>query len=221
VQLVRRAKGEKARTTQAATASWEGVDRGLFESLRTWRAERAREAQKPAYIIFSDATLRELARIRPTTPEALRLVYGIGETKLRDLGAAVLGLITAHCRDHDLSTNVAIERPPPAPPRPRAMNESISLAFTLFRLGTSIEDVMHQTNRSRATVYDYLCEFIRVEKPNQVHFWIQPTAYDAVAHAAREVGSDRLKPIFLKLGEKYDYDTIRVVVTHLLREQPA
>jgi ATP-dependent DNA helicase RecQ len=218
VQLVRRAKGEKARTSQATTASWEGVDRALFEALRAWRGERARAAQKPAYIIFSDATLRELARIRPTTPEALRQVYGIGEAKLRDLGEPVLALINTYCRVHGVAGDVAAARPAP-PARVRQVTESMALALSLFRLGSSIEDVMHQTKRSRATVYDYLCEYLRAEKPAQVHFWVPADAYNAIAQAAREVGTDRLKPIFLKLGERYDYDCIRVVVTHLLAKQ--
>ncbi len=61
----------------------------------------------------------------------------------------------------------------------------MALAFTLFRLGSSVEDVMHQTKRTRSTVCDYLCEFIRTEKPAQVHFWVPPPVYDAIAQAAR------------------------------------
>ena len=217
IQLVRRAKGEQAKTSQAATASWEGVDRGLFEALRTWRGERARVAQKPAYIIFSDATLRELARMRPSTLEALRLVYGIGEAKLRELGAPVLVLIASYCREHTLPVDVPISRPRPRR-RSRVMNETLAFAFTLFRLGTSVEDVMHQMKRTRPTVYDYLAEYIRVEKPADVNFWIERATYDVIAQAAREVGTERLKPICIKLGEKYDYDAIRIVVAHLLRE---
>jgi ATP-dependent DNA helicase RecQ len=218
VQLVRRRKGEKAKSSQAATVSWEGVDKELFEALRGWRGERARQAQKPAYIIFSDATLRELARTRPSTLEALRQVYGIGEQKLRELGEPVLSLIASHCRQHGLATDVsAAPQPPPAPPKPRTVTASSALACTLFRLGTSVEDVMHQTKRSRTTVYDYLCEYIRAEKPADVRFWVEPASYDAIAQAARAVGTDRLKPIFLQLGEKYEYDTIRVVVAHLTR----
>jgi ATP-dependent DNA helicase RecQ len=220
VQNVRRAKGEKAKPSEAATTSWEGVHRGLFDALREWRAEQARLAQKPAYIIFSDATLRELARIRPSTLEAMRLVYGIGEAKLSDWGKPVLDLIGSFCLDHSLPTDVAA--PPrlvaPAPPKPRVQSASSSLAWSLFRLGTSIEDVMHQTKRSRSTICDYLCDFIRSEKPADVYFWIDQETYDVIAQAARKEGTVRLKPIFIALGEKHDYDKIRLVVTHLTRD---
>jgi ATP-dependent DNA helicase RecQ len=220
VQSTRRAKGEKVKESQAATVSWEGVHRELFEALRTLRGEKARLAQKPAYIIFSDATLRELARIRPSSLEAMRVVYGIGEAKLSEWGKPVLELIASFCLDHCLPTDVAAppRLAPAAPPKPRVMNAISSLAWSLFRLGTSIEDVMHQTKRSRSTICDYLCDFIRVEKPADVHFWIDQETYDTIAQAARKEGTERLKPIFVALGEKYDYDKIRLVVTHMTRD---
>jgi ATP-dependent DNA helicase RecQ len=73
--------------------SWEGVDRSLFDVLRSWRREEAQERGVPPYVIFSDRTLRELARIRPTTLVALREVYGVGDAKLQEFGKKVLELL--------------------------------------------------------------------------------------------------------------------------------
>jgi ATP-dependent DNA helicase RecQ len=218
VQNVRRAKGdkeEKVKVSQAATESWEGVDRGLFEALRTWRAEQARIAQKPAYIIFGDHTLRELARVRPSTLPAMRLVYGVGETKLRDYGQSALELIQAYCREHALPMDVTGAPSRYEPPRPRALTVSRSRAFELFRAGTPIQQVMDQMDRSRNTVLQYLVEFIHAEKPETVDSWVNPRVYAQVSQAARRVGLGRLKPIFLALGEAIPYEDIRIVVAHL------
>ena len=67
-------------------------DEDLFERLREWRAERAREASVPAYVVFTDATLTALAEVRPTTEPALLGISGIGRTKLERYGADVLAL---------------------------------------------------------------------------------------------------------------------------------
>ena len=83
VQPARRQKKEKVKQSRAETVSWTGVDRGLFETLRKWRFDLAKQTGKPPYVIFSDETLRQLASVRPSTSERLRLVYGIGEMKLR------------------------------------------------------------------------------------------------------------------------------------------
>ena len=70
-------------------------DRALFEALRVWRREEAQERGVPPYVIFSDKTLRELARLRPSTRYELRGVYGIGDAKLEAFGDAVLRVCAA------------------------------------------------------------------------------------------------------------------------------
>jgi ATP-dependent DNA helicase RecQ len=70
-------------------------DRPLFEALRAWRREEAQERGVPPYVIFSDRTLRELARLRPTSRHELRGVYGIGDAKLEAFGDAVLRVVAS------------------------------------------------------------------------------------------------------------------------------
>jgi ATP-dependent DNA helicase RecQ len=81
---------------------WEDVDAGLFESLRTLRRELARERNMPAYLLFSDATLRDMARIRPGSPATLLGIRGVGERKLADLGERFLKEIARYCRANGL-----------------------------------------------------------------------------------------------------------------------
>jgi ATP-dependent DNA helicase RecQ len=65
----------------------------LFERLRAWRLEAARRHGVPAYVIFHDATLREIARARPASLEVLRAIPGIGARKLEAYGAEIVGLV--------------------------------------------------------------------------------------------------------------------------------
>jgi ATP-dependent DNA helicase RecQ len=91
--LARQRKPEKGKTLRKSKAegeSWEGVDRDLFERLRTLRLRVARDRGVPPYVIFHDTTLRELARLKPATTDALRHVYGVGERKAEDYGAMLL-----------------------------------------------------------------------------------------------------------------------------------
>jgi ATP-dependent DNA helicase RecQ len=70
-------------------------DRDLFEALRKWRRSEAEARGVPPYVIFNDKTLRELARVRPSTLTELREIYGIGDAKLEQFGRRVLELVTA------------------------------------------------------------------------------------------------------------------------------
>jgi ATP-dependent DNA helicase RecQ len=96
LSLARVRKPEKdrlPRRSRVESESWEGVDRDLFEALRAFRLQVARDRHVPPYVVFHDTTLRELARLKPTTVETLRHVYGVGARKADDLGAAVIDVI--------------------------------------------------------------------------------------------------------------------------------
>jgi ATP-dependent DNA helicase RecQ len=110
VRLVRTARLDKVKRSKADAASWEGVDAGLFEALRALRRQLAEERQVPSYVVFSDATLREMARARPSTPERLRQVYGVGEAKLATFGEQFLDCIRAYSRGHGLTQDVPARR---------------------------------------------------------------------------------------------------------------
>ena len=79
--------------SRAEAESWEGVDRELFERLRALRLEIARERGVPPYVIFHDATLRDMARQRPQSMPALLGVKGVGARKADDLGGRFLTAI--------------------------------------------------------------------------------------------------------------------------------
>jgi ATP-dependent DNA helicase RecQ len=71
-------------------------DRLLFEALRGLRRTIAEERGVPPYLVFSDASLRDMARRRPTTLEAFREVKGVGDWKLDTFGERFLALIRRH-----------------------------------------------------------------------------------------------------------------------------
>jgi ATP-dependent DNA helicase RecQ len=217
VRLLQPVRRKRVKESKADTGSWDGVDRTLFELLRGVRSRLAAERGVPPYVIFSDATLRALSRTRPSSLEGMRLVYGIGDAKLRDFGPQFHQVIVDYCRDHRVTADVPGAPADPAPPGPEAPpGTRPRRAFELFREGAAVEDVMHQLGRARATVVDYLCDFIRRERPASVTTWVPEAAYHQIAGAARRVGTERLKPIFVALGGRFGYDEIRLVVTHLM-----
>jgi ATP-dependent DNA helicase RecQ len=65
----------------------------LFEALRAWRREQAHVQHVPPYVIFHDATLAEIARVRPSSAPLLAAVNGVGEGKLARYGEAVLKVV--------------------------------------------------------------------------------------------------------------------------------
>jgi ATP-dependent DNA helicase RecQ len=69
------------------------VEQALFDKLRWWRVETARKHNVPAYVIFHDATMREIAKAKPASLDDLRGVSGVGEKKLETYGEEIIALV--------------------------------------------------------------------------------------------------------------------------------
>lgn len=100
----------KVKQTRTEAESWVGVDQGLFESLRALRREIAADRGVPPFVIFADTTLRDLARVRPSSADALLGIRGIGEKKRADLGEQFLRHIRDYCQEHALALDAGGQR---------------------------------------------------------------------------------------------------------------
>ncbi|MFG2562673.1 DNA helicase RecQ [Streptomyces sp. NPDC048496] len=89
----RSSKGERKAKSSAAVAELAPEAVPVFEALRAWRGVRAKEQGVPAYVIFHDATLREIATVRPASLVELGGVGGLGEKKLATYGEGVLEVL--------------------------------------------------------------------------------------------------------------------------------
>jgi ATP-dependent DNA helicase RecQ len=92
--IVTKKRKEERRRSAPGPDNDMAYDRDLFDVLRKWRRSEAEERGVPPYVIFSDRTLRELARVRPATLTELREIYGIGDAKLEEFGKKVIELLT-------------------------------------------------------------------------------------------------------------------------------
>ncbi|TYQ07218.1 UNVERIFIED_ORG: ATP-dependent DNA helicase RecQ [Zoogloea ramigera] len=97
VQLRQYQKPVKQKTPRASKGYVESdlsaAEEKIFDRLRSWRMGTAREHNVAAYIIFNDATLREIAKARPTALDDLRGISGVGEKKLASYGDQIVELI--------------------------------------------------------------------------------------------------------------------------------
>ncbi|MBM3266674.1 MAG: RecQ family ATP-dependent DNA helicase [Candidatus Sericytochromatia bacterium] len=113
-----RTKAGKPRTT-AAALQLTAQEEALFSELRTWRLQEAKQRNWPAYVVFADTTLIEIARARPTSLPALSRLKGVGEAKLAEFGESVLAFLAEALPRLGL-TSGASQAPVPSRPAPPA-----------------------------------------------------------------------------------------------------
>ena len=206
------------RAARSAADDWEGVDEGLFEHLRSVRSDVARDIEKPAYIVFNDQSLKDMARRRPSSPEGLALCVGVGPKKLEDFGDRFLGEIGAHCDEHGLTRDVT---PPGEPPAAAAVSPSLSgtrkvsrnaeAAFPLFERGLAPADVAVELRVAESTAANYLRDYILHSGHDDPTTWVDPGDARKAREAFEACGLRRLKPAFDHLDGAVDYDALRIV----------
>jgi ATP-dependent DNA helicase RecQ len=185
--------------------SWDGVDRALFDALRRLRRDVARQKNVPAYIVFGDAALRDMARRRPSTVDGLLLVSGVGQAKAREYGERFVAAIAEHCRSFDLDRDIDPSvRPVPKPmrwPRRRAtVNVTRQLAFERFERGESLASVAEGIGKTEAVALKHLCDFISTEGRTSPEPWVADSTLKRISAAVRTAGIASPRAIRRALG---------------------
>ncbi|MCB9854136.1 MAG: DNA helicase RecQ [Phycisphaerales bacterium] len=206
-------------TSKVDADSWEGVDRGLFEHLRGLRNSLASERDVPAYVIFGDATLRDLARKRPIDVSHLQSVHGIGATKAAEFGDVLVKVIATHCRNANLATNVGThEAVARAARKSTGASAQKRRAFEMFANGAGIAEVSEEVGRVASTISKYLAEYIEVKQPEDISSWVDSETIRRARPVLEQMGTRRLRPAFDALDGEVDYDTLRIIAAHVERE---
>ncbi len=217
-RLIKTAAVESSRSApkkNRADVDWEGVDRGLFDALREVRRCRAEELGLPAYIVFGDATLRELARDRPTTLDRFGKVRGVGAKKCADFGEEFVRAIAEYAREHGLETDRDARPIPPARLREGTskISRSSRAAFVHFAEGKSIAEVAKRMGRAESTAQGYLADYLKAESITDPTPWVPRETAERIEQTATETsGEGGMRAIFEKLQPSVTYNDIRIVL---------
>ena len=175
----------------------------LFEKLRTLRKQIADSIGLPPYVVFSDATLSEMAQKRPISEAQMKAVSGIGAEKFRRYGPTFINEILAFPKENS------------QPGTRIAKGLTYVETFDLFKEGYSIDDIAEKRNLNPVTIISHLVKLKEDGHPIDLKTLIDPNSYSLIIKMAREIQfqkNDALKPLFEMLEEKYDYGKIRLAL---------
>ena len=184
-------------------------DEALFERLRGLRRKLADERNMPAYVIFSDVSLREMARNYPTTATEFRRIPGVGEQKLKDFADAFLGEIKNYLAANPRRT-FSGELDPLRPPRRSRLNDSQRETLRRFRSGESVDDISRARGFVRSTIYDHLEAAIKSGESLEPDQFFTAAQCEEIAAAFRGVSDGTLADVRSLLNAKYAYGELRI-----------
>jgi ATP-dependent DNA helicase RecQ len=194
---------------QKARAGAIECDEVLFERLRGLRRGLADERNVPAYVIFSDVSLREMAKNYPTTASEFRGIPGVGEQKLKDFADAFLGEVKNYLAANPRRTfSSGLERR--RPPRRTRLNDSQRETLRRFQSGESVDDISRARGFVRSTVYDHLEAAIKLGESLKPERFFTAAQREEIAAAFRNVPDGKLADVSSLLDGKYDYGELRI-----------
>lgn len=176
----------------------------LFEILRVLRKRVADEQNVPPYVVFTDSTLEDMAKQRPTTPDGLRNVSGVGERKLQLFGRRFLEAIVQHVMGRVSNGE-----------KPRGSTQLLTL--DLYNKGMTLDEMATDRQLTTASIISHLAQLKQAGYDVDLTTLITPAEQAAIEAAIDEIGlvDGQVKPIYEHLNGQYDYGRIRLVIALL------
>lgn len=193
------------------------TDSDLFQLLRQVRKEHAEVENVPPYVIFSDATLREMAAYFPQTQEELGQISGLGIFKLEKYGHSFLKVIRTYCGEHHIDSLIS-RKPQKKTVRPKTPKENLSdtiqKTFHLYEEGNNPEEIARIRKLSLITIEGHLADFVAAGKLEPGRF-LNATQLSAIMQVAAAKGLLSLRAIKDVLGDDFSYFDIKIGIAYM------
>lgn len=185
----------------------------LLDDLKSLRTEFAREEGVPPYVVFSDATLVELATFLPQDASGMLKMSGIGDVKMERYGADFLRVVKDYCELHDLESRMNLKMPvrKKRSKRNAKGEDTYSVSLKMFQDGKSVDEIAKARGIKQNTVENHLVRFIPSGEI-QIEDLVDEEKIEMIKDAIYEVRPEKgLSPIKEILGEDFTYNEIRAV----------
>ena len=201
VQLKDKEKLKKAKPVK--TISLNDVNSDLFDKLKKLRYSISREENVPAYIVFGDKTLKEMASDLPVTENEFLAISGVGMNKMEQFGEEFMEVIRKYK-----------EKAKPKK-RPTTLD-----TFDLYKEGLSPEQIAEKRELQLMTIYSHLSQLYSEGKKVDLAKFVASEIIEKVKKAFEENKRKfELKPIFEALDEEVPYHEIRIALTLIMRDE--
>jgi len=204
LDLRKQTKEEKPTRDRKQKNTVRPQDEPLWEALRALRTELAAEFGVPPYVIFHDATLQEMIRIRPNKAAELRQISGVGEQKLQRYGQQFIAEIGKFPLSELLDNR---------------LSDTVNETLMAYQNGSSVEEIARQRETQPSTVYSHLADAIGVGLLEVLEVTRLPSReYDQIVLMIESMAGEengRLKPVFEAFDEQYDYGVLKCVQASL------
>lgn len=195
----KRQKKQKEKIKPVASAS--KADESLFEQLRILRRSIAKEIGKPAFVVFSDTTLKDMTVKIPANMDEFLDVSGVGEYKADMYGETFINAIASYLSG-------------------KKKGNTYVQTWEMYRQGRSVEEIAKERGMQPTTVYSHLAYLISNNYNIDVNSLVTPEETEKMKKAINAIGYiNELKPYYEYLEGSVDYGKIRLILSYFTRAE--
>ncbi|MCA1623465.1 MAG: DNA helicase RecQ [Acidobacteria bacterium] len=193
----------------------------LFNDLKQVRTAFAKSENVPPYVVFSDATLVEMATYLPQTEVEMRKISGIGDLKMEKYGADFLREIKNYCRVNKLESRINLKIPKrerkSRTKRDEHGNNTYEISLDMFKSGLSIAGIAEMRGMAQSTIETHLVRFIPTGEVS-LEDLVLYSKIEPIKNAIFRLNTGTaVAPVKEFLGDDYSYGEIRAVMAEFLR----
>ncbi|WP_111706707.1 DNA helicase RecQ [Lutibacter citreus] len=190
--------------TAKTVKSKKAVKDSLFERLRKLRQEIAIAENIPAYLVFSDAALKEMERARPMSESDFLEISGVGQRKLEVYGEDFIAEIVKF-------SNEKIKT--------RKKKDTHKVTYDLYKEGLNIDEIAEKRNLKSTTIFSHLALLYTEGKDIEIYDFVTKEEVEKIRKAKEELKSPpALKPYYEHLNSEIEYFKIRLGLTIIDKE---
>ncbi len=198
-------KAKEETTSPSAKPKQEIIKDALFEKLRVLRKQISDTLKVPPYVVFSDATLSEMAQKRPVSEAQMKAISGIGAEKYRRFGKTFIEELVKFSKEE-------------GPTNTRMAGGGITYTETLdlYQKGYSVKVIAEKRGLNPVTIISHLIKLKEDGLAIDLRSLIDQKSYQTITEAAQEMRIRRdepLKPLFELLNSQFDYGQIKLALT--------
>ncbi|PZO39819.1 MAG: DNA helicase RecQ [Pseudanabaena frigida] len=187
----------------------------LFERLRLLRKNLADEQEVPPYVIFSNATLNQMAEQQPTSRKDFAKLSGVGAKKLEQYADDFIAIILEHhlkyppAEPTEASPSRVKQESTPKSKLSKASTQRETLA--MYENGLDIDEIARDRGLKPATVWTHLVQLVESGYAINCDRLVAPERQTVIYEALDAIGGDSLRNLFDHLREEYTYDEIKII----------
>jgi len=182
----------------------------LYQAIRAWRDDLAREWGVPLYLVLAQKSILEILRFLPSNPAELENIKGLGKTRVKQYGSDLLEIINSYCKEHGIEREV-LELPIK---EKKIKTDTKKLSFDLFKQGKTISEIAKERAFTTGTIEGHLAHYILSGEISVFEIVPKIKVAKIMAYLIQNPESSTVDTK-IALGDEVSYGELKAVLNHL------